>query len=138
MKKLEIDYIAPEGKELATSSSSAFVERLNEEINNFSNSVLPDNQQINPKTKLVPKDKGGLPELVQWAIQFYQENEEIIKLTISFISNLRMIVKTFIGSKPKKDDNHIVIKFDGKKLKLPNTDDEIEKFIKEMNNKLKK
>lgn len=135
MNKLKIEFIAPSGKELNHSSNQEFIERITSEINLFSKGFK--SEEIKPNIKMVDEGNGGLPEFVDWVINFYHNHSDDIKLGMSFISNLRLVIKMFWGEKSnvpaKKEDNKVIITYNGKSITLPNTDEKFNEFIKSLN-----
>lgn len=133
---MEIKLIVPEGEPINEYSSLEIIEELDNEFDDFYKS-LESMPKVNKTIKRTPKDAGGLPEITIWLWENFQElwqDEEFRNLFYQLIKSLAFKTVSLFGRKEKRETKHRVeVKAKNKKLNLPNTQSEVEKFINDLN-----
>lgn len=142
MKNLNIELMMPEGAIINKYDTNSLVEELSGEINFFKESIMPDEEDIKPNKKISKSAQGGI-ESASWLITFIEDHPEITMMLIGFIKHIGIWAITKLTDNTKKEkkeevstESHkLILVFGKQKLELPNTEEEIKKFIVKIQNK---
>lgn len=131
METLSIELLFPEGKiPKGGADPEGFIKRVSMDLKEVQKR-LPKSQLVDLKRTPPPKGAAGIGELVQWTIQFYVQNKEVIDplllLVVKLLSDLSEAYKHYKLEQSMK--GRVKVEIAGKSLNLPASAETIESFV---------